>query len=115
MPTRGVRRLRMVLRFVLATVYVAFGVLHLVAADGFMAIVPPGSRSRGRWHWEFRLTAIRFRALSLPRRTIAAGSLTSFGSTRSRRGARSCVSARAGDRYYRTLAVRRRVRVYAAA
>ena len=42
MSARGARRLRMVLRFVLAAVYVGFGALHLAAPDGFTPIVPPG-------------------------------------------------------------------------
>jgi len=42
MSATGARRLRMSLRFVLAAVYVAFGALHLAAADGFTPIMPPG-------------------------------------------------------------------------
>jgi uncharacterized membrane protein len=35
-------RLRVTLRYVLAAIYVAFGVLHLAAADSFLPIMPPG-------------------------------------------------------------------------
>jgi len=42
MSAPGPRHLRLILRFVLAAIYIAFGVLHLAAADGFTPIVPPG-------------------------------------------------------------------------
>ena len=42
MSPDGAQRLRPVLRFVLAVLYVAFGALHLAAPDGFTPIVPPG-------------------------------------------------------------------------
>jgi uncharacterized membrane protein len=42
MSARGVHRLRLILRFALAAIYVAFGVLHLAAPDVFVPIVPPG-------------------------------------------------------------------------
>jgi uncharacterized membrane protein len=41
MPTGSHGRLRLVLRWLLAAIYLAVGVLHLSAPDGFAAIVPP--------------------------------------------------------------------------
>ena len=42
MSPPGLHRLRLILRFLLAALYLAFGALHLAAPDGFVAIVPPG-------------------------------------------------------------------------
>jgi len=42
MSPRGLHHLRQILRLLLAAIYIAFGVLHLAAPGGFVAIVPPG-------------------------------------------------------------------------
>ena len=41
MPQRLADRLRLILRLVLAAIYVGAGALHLAAADKFLAIMPP--------------------------------------------------------------------------
>ena len=42
MSASGDHAARLILRLVLAAIYIAFGVLHLAAPGGFAAIVPPG-------------------------------------------------------------------------
>jgi uncharacterized membrane protein len=41
MPPRSLDRLRLILRLVLAAIYIGAGALHLAAADKFLAIMPP--------------------------------------------------------------------------